>query len=50
MLTSFHLEDPAPDSLRAALGLLGLPVGVRRGEQPRIVLALACPKGSVELR
>jgi hypothetical protein len=48
-LTGFALEDPAPDALRESLRAAGLPVEVREGKEPRIRVALSCPKWNVEL-
>lgn len=48
-LTGFALENPAPDPLRESLRAAGLPVKVREGKDSRLRVALACPKGNVEL-
>jgi len=48
-LTGFTLENPAPGALRESLRAAGLPVEVREGKESRIRVALACPKGNVEL-
>ncbi len=49
-LTGFSLEDPAPESLRESLRAAGLPVEVREGKEPRLRIALACPRGDAEFR
>lgn len=48
-LTGFTLEDPAPDTLRRPLEAAGVRVAVRQGSAPLIRIALACPKGNVEI-
>ncbi len=48
-LIGFALADPAPDALREPLRAAGLQVEVRAGKESRIRVALACPKGNVEL-
>jgi Glyoxalase-like domain/Carboxypeptidase regulatory-like domain len=49
-LTGFTLEDPNPDTLRKPLQAAGVLVDVREGKEPRLRIAMACPKGNVELR
>jgi hypothetical protein len=46
-LTDLVLEDPNPAPLRDALQAAGVGVEVREGKEPRIHIALACPKGNV---
>ncbi|HET9209389.1 MAG TPA: VOC family protein [Thermoanaerobaculia bacterium] len=47
-LTDLYLEDPSPAVLRDALRAADVGVEVREGQESRIHLSLACPKGTVD--
>jgi Glyoxalase-like domain len=47
-LTGLILEDPKPATVRDALLAADVGVEVRQGGEPRIHIALACPKGAVD--
>lgn len=44
-LTNVLLTSPRPEQVGAALGKVGFPASVERGEEPAIVLEVKCPKG-----
>ena len=49
-LSSFSLQHPQPDALRAALAAIGLPdVAVLKGDHPALRAVLQSPRGPVTL-
>jgi hypothetical protein len=48
-LLAFEVRDPDPERARALVGLLGLGVGVHRGERPSLAVELRSPRGDVSL-